>query len=99
MAGRTVLVNNAGGYWNTRHVGAAEYELELRAERQAEGIAARRRQAEGRRQKHIGRPRAVGPAELRQLQRMTSEGTTVTQAARILKVSRSTAYAALASTR
>jgi DNA invertase Pin-like site-specific DNA recombinase len=49
--------------------------------------------------KHIGRPRAVDPAELRQLQRMTSEGTTVTQAARILKVSRSTAYAALASTR
>jgi len=82
---------------------AAEYELELRAERQAEGIAAaRRRQAEGRMlpgKKHIGRPRAVGPAELRQLQRMTSEGTTVTQAARILKVSRSTAYAALASTR
>src|SRR5712664_643990 len=66
---------------------AAEYELELRAERQAEGIAAARR------------PHAVGPAELRQLQRMTSEGTTVTQAARILKVSRSTAYAALASTR
>jgi len=30
---------------------------------------------------------------------MTSEGTTVTQAVRILKVSRSTAYAALASTR
>ncbi len=82
---------------------AAEYELELRAERQAEGIAAaRRRQAEGRMlpgKKHIGRPRAVGPAELRQLQRMTSEGTTVTQAARILKVSRSTACAALASTR
>ena len=65
-------------------------------------FAARRRQAEGRMlpgKKHIGRPRAVGPAELRQLQRMTSEGTSVTQAARILKVSRSTAYAALASTR
>ena len=45
------------------------------------------------------RARAVGPAKLRQLQRMTSEGTTVTQAARILKVSRSTACAALASTR
>jgi hypothetical protein len=45
--------------------------------------------------KHIGRPRAVGPAELRQLQRMTGEAATVTQAARILKVSRSTAYAAL----
>ena len=78
---------------------AAEYELELRAERQAEGIAAaRRRQADGTMlpgKKHIGRPRAVGPAELRQLQRMTSEGVTVTQAARILKISRSTAYAAL----
>jgi hypothetical protein len=43
----------------------------------------------------IGRPRAVGPAELHELQRITGEGTTVTQAARILKISRSTAYAAL----
>ncbi|MGH3199420.1 MAG: recombinase family protein [Streptosporangiaceae bacterium] len=78
---------------------AAEYELELRAERQAEGIAAaRRRQADGRMlpgKKHIGRPRAVGPAELRQLQAMTREGATVTQAARTLKISRSTAYTAL----
>jgi DNA invertase Pin-like site-specific DNA recombinase len=81
---------------------AAEYELELRAERQAEGIAAaRRRQADGTMlpgKKRIGRPRAVGPAELRQLQRITSEGATVTQAARILKISRSTAYAALNNT-
>src|SRR5260370_2410183 len=57
---------------------AAEYELELRAGRQAEGIAAaRRRQADGTMlpgKKRIGRPRAVGPAELRQLQRMTGEG-------------------------
>jgi transcriptional regulator of acetoin/glycerol metabolism len=45
--------------------------------------------------KRIGRPRAVGPAELHQLQQMTGEGATVTQAARILKISRSTAYAAL----
>lgn len=78
---------------------AAEYELELRAERQAEGIAAaRRRQANGIMlpgKKHMGRPRAVGPAELRQLRRMISEGATVTQAAGILKISRSTAYAAL----
>ena len=47
---------------------AAEYELELRAERQAEGIAAaRRRQAEGQMlpgKKHIGRPKVVGPAEI-----------------------------------
>jgi len=78
---------------------AAEYELELRAERQAEGIAAaRRRQAEGNMlpgKQRIGRPRAVGPAQLHELQRITGEGTTVTQAARILKISRSTAYAAL----
>ena len=37
--------------------------------------------------KRIGRPCAVGQAELRQLQRMTGEGATVTQAARILKSS------------
>ncbi|MGH3156599.1 MAG: recombinase family protein [Streptosporangiaceae bacterium] len=47
---------------------ATEYELELRAERQADGIAAaRRRQAEGRMlpgKKHIGRPAVTGPAEL-----------------------------------
>lgn len=75
----------------------AEYELELRAERRAEGIAAvRRRQAGGTMlpgKKRIGRPSTVGPAELRQLQRMTGEGTSVTQGARILKISRSTAYA------
>ena len=51
---------------------AAEYELELRAERQADGIAAaRRRQAEGRMlpgKKHIGGPPATGPAELAALQ-------------------------------
>ena len=78
---------------------AADYELELRAERQAEGIAAARsRQADGTMlpgKRYIGRPRAVGPAELGQLRRMIGEGATVTQAARILKISRSTAYAAL----
>ncbi len=78
---------------------AAEYELELRAERQAEGIAAaRRRQAEGRMlpgKKHIGRPRVTGPAELAALRQLVSDGTSVTQAARTLKISRSTAYAAL----
>ncbi len=51
---------------------AAEYELELRAERQADGIAAaRRRQAEGRMlpgKKHIGRPSVTGLAELAALQ-------------------------------
>ena len=73
---------------------AAGYELELRADRRAEGIAARRRQAEGTMlpgKKRIGLPCGVGQAELRQLQRMTGEGAAVTQAARILKISRSTA--------
>ncbi|MFD1545975.1 recombinase family protein [Nonomuraea sp. NBC_00507] len=78
---------------------AAEYELELRAERQAEGIAsALRRQAEGRMlpgKQHIGRPRVVGPAELQTLRRLVDDGTSVTEAARTLKISRSTAYAAL----
>ena len=57
---------------------AAEYELELRAERQAEGIAAaRRRQAEGRMlpgKKHIGRPKVTGPAELAALRRLVGDG-------------------------
>ena len=78
---------------------AAEYELELRAERQAEGIAAaRHRQAAGTMllgKKHIGRPRVTGPAELATLRQLISDGTSVTQAARTLKISRSTAYAAL----
>lgn len=78
---------------------AAEYELELRAERQAEGIAAaRRRQAAGTTlpgKKHIGRPRVTGPAELAALRELIRDGTSVTQAARTLKISRSTAYAAL----
>jgi DNA invertase Pin-like site-specific DNA recombinase len=82
---------------------AAEYELELRAERQAGGIAAaRRRQAEGRMlpgKKHIGRPKMTGPAEIATLRRLVADGASVTQAARTLKISRSTAYAALASTR
>jgi DNA invertase Pin-like site-specific DNA recombinase len=81
---------------------AAEYELELRAERQAEIAAARRRQAEGRMlpgKKHIGRPKVTGPAEIGALRRLVADGTSVTQAARTLKISRSTAYAALGSTR
>ena len=81
---------------------AAEYELELRAERQAEGIAAaRRREAEGRMlpgKQRIGRPHAIGPAELATLRRLVDEGTSVTEAARTLKIGRSTAYAALAAT-
>ena len=82
---------------------AAEYELELRAERQAEDIAAaRRRQADGRMlpgKKHTGRPAVTGPAEITALRRLVADGASVTQAARTLKISRSTAYAALATTR
>jgi len=93
------LVTKEGRFMFAVLAAAAEYELELRAERQAEGIAAaRRRQDQGTMlpgKKRIGRLRAVGPAELAQLQRMTGEGASVTQAARILKISRSTAYAAL----
>jgi DNA invertase Pin-like site-specific DNA recombinase len=82
---------------------AAEYELELRAERQTEGIAAaRRRQADGTMlpgKKHMGRPRAIGPAELATLRRLVDDGVSVTEAARTLKIGRSTAYAALAQPR
>ncbi|WP_407920902.1 helix-turn-helix domain-containing protein [Actinomadura logoneensis] len=45
--------------------------------------------------KHTGRPRAVGPAELATLRRLVAEGTSVTEAARTLKIGRSIAYAAL----
>jgi len=65
------------------------YELELRADRQAEGIAtARRRQADGRMlpgKKTSAGPRVTGPAELAALRQLTSDGTSVTQAARTLK--------------
>ena len=49
--------------------------------------------------KHIGRPKVTGPAEIATLRHLVDDGTSVTQAARTLKISRSTAYAALASTR
>ncbi|MDP4510543.1 recombinase family protein [Nonomuraea turcica] len=79
---------------------AAEYELELRAERQAEGIAAaKRREATGAMlpgKKKTGRPRAIGPAELATLRRLVDDGVSVTEAARTLKIGRSTAYEALA---
>ena len=73
---------------------AAEYELKLRAERQAEG-----RMLPGK--KRIGRPNVTGPAEITTLRLgcLVDDGTSVTQAARTPKISRSTAYAALASTR
>ncbi|HZE32146.1 MAG TPA: hypothetical protein VE198_11985 [Actinoallomurus sp.] len=78
---------------------AAGYEHELRAERQAEGIAAaKRREAEGPRmltgKKRTGRPRSIGPAELATLRRLVDEeGVSVTEAARTLKIGRSTAPA------
>jgi DNA invertase Pin-like site-specific DNA recombinase len=78
---------------------AAEYELELRAERQAEGIAAaKRREATGAMlpgKKKTGRPRVIGPAELATLRLLVDDGVSVTEAARTLKIGRSTAYAAL----
>jgi DNA invertase Pin-like site-specific DNA recombinase len=68
-----------------------------------DGIAAaRRRQADGRMlpgKKHIGRPAVTGPAELAALQGLIADGKSVTEAARTLKIGRSTAYAALAATR
>ena len=45
--------------------------------------------------KHMDRPRVTGPAEIAALRQLISDGTSVTQAARTLKISRSTAYAAL----
>lgn len=78
---------------------AAEYETELRAERQAEGIAAaKRREESGERlpnKKRTGRPRVVGPAETQALRALVDSGKSVTEAARTLKIGRSSAYAAL----
>ncbi|MFI6803069.1 recombinase family protein [Streptosporangium canum] len=78
---------------------AAEFEVELRAERQAEGITAtRRREATGVMlpgKKKTGRPRVIGPADLVTLRRLVDDGVSVTEAARTLKIGRSTAYAAL----
>jgi DNA invertase Pin-like site-specific DNA recombinase len=78
---------------------AAAAEHELRAERQAEGIAAaRRRQEAGQMlpgKKRTGRPRVVGPAEMAALRRLVDEGVSVTEAACTLEIGRSTAYHAL----
>ena len=78
---------------------AAEYELELRAERRPKASpppgAAR---PDAARKKHIGRPKVTGPAELATLRRLLGDSASVTQAAGTLKISRSAAYAALAST-
>ncbi|WP_428834088.1 helix-turn-helix domain-containing protein [Microbispora maris] len=48
------------------------------------------------RKKKTGRPSAIGPAELATLRRLVDDGVSVTEAARTLKIGRSTAYAALA---
>ncbi|MGW6501348.1 helix-turn-helix domain-containing protein [Nonomuraea angiospora] len=45
--------------------------------------------------KKTGRPRVIGPAELATLRRLVDDGVSATEAARTLKVGRSTAYAAL----
>ncbi|MEV8636192.1 recombinase family protein [Streptosporangium sp. NPDC051023] len=96
------LGTKEGRFMFTVLAAAAEYELELRAERQADGIAAAaRRETEGRRllgKKKTGRPRAIGPAELTTLRRLVDDGVSVTEAARTLKIGRSTAYQALATT-
>ncbi|GAA3469744.1 hypothetical protein GCM10018965_042970 [Nonomuraea roseola] len=44
----------------------------------------------------MGRPNVLGPAELATLRRLVDDGASVTEAARTLKIGRSTAYAALA---
>ncbi|MEV4180881.1 hypothetical protein AB0J28_05490 [Streptosporangium canum] len=79
---------------------AAEYELEPRAERQAEGIAAaERREATGATlpgKKKTGRPRVIGPAEPATLRRPADDDVSSTEATRTLNIGRSTAYAALA---
>ncbi|MFI7132250.1 recombinase family protein [Nonomuraea sp. NPDC050153] len=94
------LGTKEGRFMSAVLAAAAEYELELRAERQAEGIAAaKRREATGAMlpgKKKTGRPRVIGPAELATLRRLVDDGVSVTEAARTLKVGRSTAYAALA---
>ncbi|MEV4018908.1 recombinase family protein [Nonomuraea angiospora] len=46
--------------------------------------------------KKTGRPRVIGPAELATLRRLVDEGVSITEAARTLKIGRSTAYTALA---
>ncbi|MEV6033924.1 helix-turn-helix domain-containing protein [Nonomuraea sp. NPDC052116] len=59
----------------------------------------RRREATGAMlpgKRKTGRPRVIGPAELATLRRLVDDGVSVTEAARTLKIGRSTAYAALA---
>jgi transposase len=46
-----------------------------------------------------GRPRVIGPAELATLRRSVGDGVSVPEAARTIKIGRSTAYAALAQRR
>ena len=57
------------------------------------------RRPDAARQETHRRPKVTGPAEITTLRRLVADGTSVTQAARTLKISRSTAYAALGSTR
>src|SRR5260370_31429319 len=68
---------------------AAEYELELRAERPADGIAAaRRRQAECRTlpgEQHIGRPPGHGPADLATLRGLIVDAQADTTTGRTLE--------------
>jgi DNA invertase Pin-like site-specific DNA recombinase len=70
----------------------AEFETQLRAERQAEGIARVRETGRTKTGKATGRPR-VDPAPIL---RLRAEGVSPVEIARRLKVARSTVYAALA---
>ncbi|MFB9626830.1 recombinase family protein [Nonomuraea helvata] len=98
--GELDLATKEGRFMFAVLAAAAEYELELRAERQAEGTAAaKRREATGAMlpgKKKTGRPRVIGPAELVTLRRLVDDGIAIAEAARTLKIGRSTAYAALA---
>jgi len=65
----------------------AQFELELVRERTLAGLAAARERV-----RLGGRPTALTPAKLKQARRMLREGTSVTEVAQVLEVSRATLY-------
>lgn len=66
----------------------AEFERDLLIERTREGLAAARARGH-----HGGRPRSITDAQRQQLVRMVIEGMGVKEAAQVIKISRSQAYA------
>lgn len=66
----------------------AEFERDLLVERTREGLAAARARGH-----NGGRPRSITDAQRTQLVRMVTEGMGVKEAAQVLKISRSSAYA------